>query len=63
MRLLHWTPCSVSCSSEDTIGGCLYVYLLLLHESKSECVFTCAHDYIYSDRALADYLHDAYWLC
>ena len=57
MRLLLLTQCSVSCLSEGNTGWFLYVYLLLLHESnsdesESECVFTCAHDYIESDSAL-----------
>ena len=34
IRLLLLTPCSVSCLSEDNTGSCLYMYLLLLHESK-----------------------------
>ena len=44
--------CSVSYLSEDNTGWCFYAYLLLLHESKSECVFTCVCEYIYSDSEL-----------
>ena len=51
VRLLLQTPCSVSYLSEDTTGWYLYAYFLLLHENKTECVFTCVHDYIYSDSA------------
>ena len=29
----------------------MYIYCYV-HESKSECAFTCVHDYIYSDSAL-----------
>ena len=49
---LHLTPCSVSCLSEDNTSWCICAYLLLLHISRSWCVFTCVHDYIYSDSAL-----------
>ena len=44
MRLLLQTPCITR--------WCLYAYLLRLHESKSEFVFTCVHAYIYTDCAL-----------
>ena len=47
---LFLTPCYVSCLNEDNTGWCLYAYLLLFCEYKSECVFTCVQDYIYSDR-------------
>ena len=52
MALLLLTPCSVSCLSEDYTSSFLYTYLLLLCESKSECVFTLVHDDIDSDSAL-----------
>ena len=45
--------CSVSCLRKDnTNGWSLYVHLLLLHEYMTECVFTCEHDYTYSDSTL-----------
>ena len=42
----------VSCLSESNASKYLYAHLLLLYESKSECVFTCVHDYISSDSVL-----------
>ena len=52
MRLLLLISCNVPCLSEDNTSWCLYAYLLLFYESQSESVFTCVHDYIYSDSAL-----------